>query len=126
MTKLLAMGQKHLGININVGHVPGKLNGFNNAVSRGRPSKTLRTIFKKEYPTHADALSCLQVDSSVIKIVLHRSIPSALLKSHISNVLLGRNMSLLAELNRENSGQIVPEQCISFDFAAKNWKWTLD
>ena len=59
LTKLLAMGQKYLGINIDVTHVAGKLNRFADVISRGRPSKTLHTIFKKEYLTNKDALSCL-------------------------------------------------------------------
>lgn len=104
LTKLLAMGKKYLGIDIDVKHVAGKLNGFAHAVSRGRPSKTLYTIFKREYPTTKDVLSCLQVDFSVTKIILLRFLPSPLLKLHISNVLLGRGMSLLAELNKSNLG----------------------
>ena len=126
LTKLLAMGQKYLGIDIDVEHVPGKLNGFADAVSRGRPSKTLNTILKKEYPTNDDVLSCLQVDSSVTKIVLHRFDPSPLLKSHISNSLLGRDTSLLEELNKSNSGRLVRGHDITFDFAVNSWKWTLD
>ena len=47
LTKLLAMGQKYVGIDIIVEHVLGKVNGFADAVSRGRPSKTLTTILKK-------------------------------------------------------------------------------
>ena len=46
------MSQKYLDINIDIKHVPGKLNGFADAVSRVRPSKTLNTIFRKEYPTN--------------------------------------------------------------------------
>lgn len=107
LTKLLAMGQKYLGIDSNVEHVPGELNGFADAVSRGHPSKTLDTILKKEYPTNDDVLSYLQVGSLVTKIVLHRFVPSPWLKSHISNILLGRDTSLLPEFNKRNSGQLV-------------------
>ena len=80
--------------------------------------KPLPLFLKKN--TNDDVLSCLQMDSSVTKIVLHRFHPSPLLKLHISNILLGRDTSWLADLNKSNSGQIVPEQCITFNFAVKN------
>ena len=38
LTKLLAMAQKHLGINVLIKHVIGKLNRFADAVSRGYSS----------------------------------------------------------------------------------------
>ena len=120
--KLLAMGQKYLGIDIDVEHVQGKLNGFTNAVSRDRQSKTLNTILKKEYPTNDDVLSCLQVGSLVTKIVLHRFVPSPWLKSHISNILLGRDTSLLKDLNKNNLGRLVQEQDITSDFSVNSWK----
>ena len=120
------MGQKYLGIDIDVEHVQGKLNGFTNAVSRDRQSKTLNTILKKEYPTNDDVFTCIQVDSSVKKRVLHRFDPSPLLRSHISNILLGRDTSQLTMLKKSNLGQLVREQGITFNFAVKSWKWTLD
>ena len=120
------MGQKYLGIDIDVEHVPGKLNGFADAVSRGCPSKILNTILKKEYPTNDDVLSCLQVDSSVTKIVLHCFDLSPLLRSHISNILLGQDTSLLKGLNKSNSERLVQEHNITFNFAVNSWKWTLD
>ena len=43
LTKLLAMGQKHLGIDLRIVHVRGKQNGFADAVSRGIPTTTLET-----------------------------------------------------------------------------------
>ena len=61
------MGQKYLGIDIDVDHIVGKLNNFADAVSRGRSSKNLNIIYKKEYRTNKAALTCLQVDSSVKK-----------------------------------------------------------
>ena len=39
LTKLLAIGQKYLAINIDVDYIPGKLNQFANVVCQGRPSK---------------------------------------------------------------------------------------
>ena len=56
LTKLLTMVQKYLGIDINVNYIVGKLNGFADVISRGRSSKILYTIFKKEYPTNEDTL----------------------------------------------------------------------
>ena len=50
------MVQKYLGIDINVNYIVGKLNGFADVISRGRSSKILYTIFKKEYPTNEDTL----------------------------------------------------------------------
>ena len=120
------MGQKYLGIDIDVEHVPGKLNGFADAVSCGRLSKTLNTILKKEYPTNNEVFSCLQVDSSVTKIVLHRFDPSPLLRLHILNILFGRDTSLLKGLNKSNSGRLVRGHNIIFRFAVNSWKWTLD
>ena len=50
LIKLLAMAQKHLGINVLIEHVIRKLNGFADAVSRGEPSVTLDTHLKKISP----------------------------------------------------------------------------
>ena len=50
LTKLLTMAQKYLGINVIIKHVIGKLNGFADTVSRGKPSITLDTHLKKISP----------------------------------------------------------------------------
>ena len=47
LTKMLAMAQEHLGIDILIEHVIRKLNRFSDAVSRGEPSVTLNTHLKK-------------------------------------------------------------------------------
>ena len=59
LTKLLAMAQKHLGINVLIEHVIRKLNDFADAVSRGDPSVTLDKHLEKDFTTNAAALVCL-------------------------------------------------------------------
>ena len=59
------MAQKNLGIDVIIDHVIGILNGFADAVSRGVPSVTLDTHFKKDFSTNAADFSCLQVSPSV-------------------------------------------------------------
>ena len=65
LTKLLAMVQKNLGINIIIDHVIRILNGFADAVSRGKPSVILNTHLKKDLSTNAAAFACLQVSPAV-------------------------------------------------------------
>ena len=50
LTKLLAMAQKNLGIDVIIDHVIGILNGFADAVSRGVPSITLDSHLMKDLP----------------------------------------------------------------------------
>ena len=59
LTKLLAMAQKYLGIDVVIEHVIGKLNGFADAVTRGKPSVTLNTNLKKYFTTNDAAFACL-------------------------------------------------------------------
>ena len=70
LTKLLAMAQKYLGIDVIIKHVRGKLNGFANAVSKGDPSVTLDTHLKKDFITNAAAFACLQISPAVTQVVL--------------------------------------------------------
>ena len=70
LTKLLAMGQKTLGINLKVINVHEKANYFADAVSRGIHSTTLETHLWKEFPTNDSVLACLQVDQSVNQVTL--------------------------------------------------------
>ena len=46
LTKLLAMAQKHLGIDVLIEHIIRKLNGIADAVSRCEPSVTLNKHLK--------------------------------------------------------------------------------
>ena len=59
LTKLLAMAQKHLGIDVLIEHVIKKLNGFADAVSRSEPSVTLDTHLKKDFTTNDAVFACL-------------------------------------------------------------------
>ena len=61
LTKLLAMAQKNLGIDVIIEHVIGKLNCFADAVSRGELSVTLDTNLRKDFTTNDAAFACLQV-----------------------------------------------------------------
>jgi len=83
LTKLLAMAQKHLGMDVLIEHVIGELNGFTDAVSRGEPSVTLNTHLKKDFTTNTAASACLQVSSAVNQVVLKQYQPSPDLLSHI-------------------------------------------
>ena len=125
LTKLLAMAQKYLGIDVIIDHIIGILNGFADAVSRGFPAVTLNTHLKKDFSTNAAAFSYLQVSPSVKQVALKHFQPSLDLLSHIKCILLGRDTENLPELCKTNSKQIVPKQTITFDFAANNWSWTL-
>ena len=125
LTKLLAMAQKNLGIDVIIEHVIGKLNGFADAVSIGEPSVTLDTHLKKDFTTTAAAFACLQVSPAATQVVLKQYQPSPDLLSHIESILLGKDTDNLPVLCKSNSGPIVPEQTITFDFAANNWSWIL-
>ena len=57
LTKLLAMAQKNLGIDVIIEHVIGILNGFADTVSRGEPSVTLDTHLKKDFTTNDAAFA---------------------------------------------------------------------
>ena len=126
LTKLLAMGQKSIGLDMDIGHVAGIKNGLADAVSRGRPKATLEKLFKQKFPSHTAALTCLQVPLSTQKISLHRFHLSNLLKSHISSILLGNDTAQLPSLNKSNLGRITPGSNIIFDFVPTSWEWTLD
>ena len=126
LTKLLAMAQKNLGIDVIIDHVIGILNGFADAVSRGVPSITLDSHLKKDFATNDAAFACLQVSPTVTQVALKRFQPHPDLLLHIEYILLDKDTDDLPELCKSNSGQIVPEQTITFDFAANNWSWTLD
>ena len=125
LTKLLAMAQKYLGINIIIEHVIGKFKGLTDAVSRGQPSVTLGIHLKKDFTTNASTFACLQVSPAVNQVVLKQYQPSPDLLSHIECILLGNDTDDLPLLCKSNWGQIVPEQTITFDFAANNCSWTL-
>ena len=125
LTKLLAMAQKNLGIDVIIDHVIGILNGFADAVSRGVSSITLDSHLKKDFATNEAAFACLQVNPSVKQVALPRFQPSLELMSHIECILLDKSTDILPELCKNNSGQIAPEQTITFDFSANNWSWTL-
>ena len=123
-TKLVAIGQKILGLDMKLFHDPEKLNGFVDAVSLGVLSLALDNHLKKDYPTNKSTLACLQVDQLVKKVALQRFLLSQLLLSHISCILLGQNTQHLQSLCKRNLGQIIL-QIITFDFAISLWKWTL-
>ena len=125
LTKLLAMGQKYLGIDLRIVHVRGKRTGFADAVSRGIPTNTLETHLQKDFPTNDSVLTCLQVNQSANQAALHRFHPSPLLLSHVRCILLGKPTHNLPNLCKRNSGRIVAEQTITFNFAASPWEWTL-
>ena len=125
MTKMLAMAQKNLEINMIIDHVIGILNGFIDAVSRGVPSTTLDTHLNTDFSTNKAAFACLQVSPSVKQVALRRFQPSLDLMLHIMCILLDRSTDHLPELCKNNSGQIVPERAITFYFAANSWSWTL-
>ena len=125
LTKLLAMAQKYLGIDVIIEHVIGKLNGFADAVSRGEPSVTLDTHLKKDFTTNAAAFACLQVSPAVKQVALKRFQPHPDLLLHIEYILLDKDTDDLPELCKSNSGQVVPGQTIRFVFAVNNWSWTL-
>ena len=72
LTKLLAMAQKRLGIDVLIEHVIGNLNGFADAVSRGEPSVILDTHLRKDFTTNDSVLACLQVSPVVHQVVLHQ------------------------------------------------------
>ena len=76
LTKLLAMAQKNLDIDVIIEHVIGKFNGFADAVSRGEPSVTLDTHLKKYFTTNAAAFAGLQVSPAVNQVVLKQYQPS--------------------------------------------------
>ena len=126
LTKLLAMAQKNLGINVIIDHVIGILNGFADAVSRGVPKITLDSHLKKDLATNDAAFACLQVSPAVKQVALKRFQPHPDLLSHIEYILLDKDTSDLPKLCKSNSGQIVQGQTITFDFAANDWSWTLD
>ena len=119
------MAQKHMGTDVLIEHVTKKLNGFADAVSRGKPSVTLNTHLKKGFTTNAAAFACLQVSPAVNQVVLKQYQPGPDLLFHIECILLDNNTNALPLLYKSNSGQIVPEQTITFNFAANNWSWTL-
>ena len=125
LTKLLAMAQKNLGIDVIIDHVIGILNGFADAVSRGEPSVTLDTHLKKDFSTNAAVFACLQVSPAVKQVALMHSQPSPDLLLHIEYILLDKDTDDLPELCKSNSGQIAPGQTITLEFAANNWSWTL-
>ena len=125
LTKLLAMAQKHLEIKVLIEHVIEKLNGFADTVSRGEPPVTLDTHLKKDFTTNNAVFACLQVSPAVHQVILHQYQPSPEFLSHIECILLGNDTDALPLLCKSNSGQIVPEQTITFNFAANNWRWTL-
>ena len=125
LTKLLAMAQKNLGIDVIIERVIGKLNGFADAVSRGELAITLDTHLKKDFTTNDAAFACLQVSPVVKQVALKQYQPSPDLLSHIECFLLDNNTDDLPELCKSNSGQIVPGQTITFNFATNNWSWTL-
>ena len=109
LTKLLAMAQKHLGIGVLIKNVIGKLNGFADAVSRGKPSVTLNTHLKKDFTTNAAAFACLQISPAVNQVVLKQYQPSPDLLSHIECILLDNDTDALPLLCKSNLGQIVLE-----------------
>ena len=118
LTKLLAMAQKNLGIDIIINHVIGILNGFTDVVSRKIPSITLDIKFKKDVSINEAAFACLQVNPSVKQVALRCFQPSLELMSHIKCILLDKSTANLPELCKNNSRQIVPEQTITFNSAA--------
>ena len=76
LTKLLAMAQKNLGIDVIIDHVIGLLNGFADAVSRGEPSVTLDIYLKKlkkDFSNNAAPFACLQVSPAVKQVALKHS-----------------------------------------------------
>ena len=87
LTKLLAMAQKNLGIDVIIDHVIGILNGFVDTVNRGKPSVTLNTHLKKDYPTNPAAFTCLQVSLAVKQVALKHFQLSPDLLSHIENLI---------------------------------------
>ena len=115
------MAQKNLGIDVIIDHVIGILNGFADAVSRGEPSVTLDTHLKKDFSTNVAVFACLQVSPTVRQVALKHFQPSPDLLSHIECILWDKDTDDLPELCKSNSGQIVPGQTITFDFAANNW-----
>ena len=72
LTKLLAMAQENLIINVIIDHIIGILNGFADAVSRGKPYVTLDTHLKNYFSTKAIAFACLQVSPAVKQVALKR------------------------------------------------------
>ena len=59
------MAQKNLGIDVIIDHIIVILNGFTDAVSRGKLSVTLNTHLKKNFSTNAATFACLQVIPAV-------------------------------------------------------------
>ena len=125
LIKLLAMVQKNLGTDVIIDHIIWILNGFADAVSRGKPSVTLDGHLKKDFSTNAAAFSCLQVSPVVKQVAFKNFQPSPDFLLHIECILLDKDMNDLLELCKSNLGQIVSGQTITLDFAANNWSWTL-
>lgn len=120
------MGQKTIGLNMDIGQVVGIKIGLADAVSRGQPKATLEKLFIQKFPPHTAAITYLQVPPSTQKISLQRFHLKNLLKLHISSILLGNDTAQLPSLNKSNLGRITPGSNILFNSVPKSWEWTLD
>ena len=77
------MAQKNLGIDMIIDYVIGILNGFADAVSRGVPSTTLDTHFKKDFLTNKAAF-CLFTGQSISETGRFAAL-SAQSRSHVTH-----------------------------------------
>ena len=124
LTKLLALGQKSSGLDMDITHVAGVNNCFADAVSRGDPKVTLQPLMKAKIPTNELALSCLQVQAAVQELHLHRFLLSPLLLSEIACALLRPGTAKPQMLVANKCGQTIAGSTIGFNFA-NDWTWTL-
>jgi hypothetical protein len=123
LTRLMAEGHKHTNLGMDCEHHPGKLNFFADAISRGEPKESMHKLFKKICPSNEDALSCLQVHSSVQNLHLRRYRLKPAFCSRLVSALLLKNTATEQPLNGGRSGHFVQGQNISFNFS-KDWTWT--
>ena len=119
------MAQKNLGTNMVINHVISILNKFADTIGRGIPSTTLDTKLKKDFSTNEATFASLQINPSGKQVALQYFLPSQELMSHTKCILLDKSTAHLPELCKNNSGRIVLEQNITFNFAAISWSWTL-
>ena len=118
------MGQKNTCVDMKLSHIPGKINYFSDAASRGPIVDTLDRLMRFLIPSSSDACRCLQIPSSAKTASLRRFLPSLELLSWIEWALLLQGTKPTIQLNRNNVGQMSTDSTILFSFA-NPWTWTL-